>query len=227
MSKKTVRRLPGLKQFRPGLESCLAADTARRVFMKAQGRYLELLANCERPTNPALHKHLVEQILPGLALYQVLLAEGFAQEAVQRIIDSAFATRIKSRRKTMALWGRLPFFYTLIRLLIRKNMRADFPPEGWDIEWVEVSSKAVAFNVHQCFYLKVLTSYGAAELTRSFCRIDDLIFENLSPHLRWERTMTLGQQGTCCDFHFRRVNQRRYRNVRTKDRPEAARPCAN
>jgi hypothetical protein len=205
MPNKTVHRLPGFKQFRLGLESCLAVDTARRVLTKAQGRYFELLANCEQPTNHALRKHLVEQILPGLALYQVLLAEGFVQEAAQEIIDSAFATRIKSRRKTMALWGYLPFFYTLIRLLIRKNMRADFPADGWDIEWVEVSSKAVAFNVHQCFYLKVLTSYGAAELTRSFCRIDDLIFENLSPQLRWERTMTLGRQGTCCDFHFRRV----------------------
>lgn len=206
MRRKTVRRLPGLRQFRPGLESCLAQETAKLILTKAQFRYLELLANCEQPTNRALRKHLVEHILPGLALYQVLLAEGFAQEAARGIIDSAFATRIKSRRKTMALWGRLPFFYTLIRLLIRKNMRAEFPAEGWHIEWVEVSSKAVAFNVHQCFYLKVLTSYGAAELTSSFCRIDDLIFENLSPHLRWERTMTLGRQGTCCDFHFHRVN---------------------
>ncbi len=205
MPKKTVSSLPGSKQFQRGLESCLAVDTARRVLTKAQGRYFELLANCEQHTNHALRKHLVEQILPGLALYQVLLAEGFVQEAAQEIIDSAFATRIKSRRKTMALWGHLPFFYTLIRLLIRRNMRADFPAEGWDIEWREVSSTAVAFNIHQCFYLKVLTSYGAAELTRSFCRIDDLIFENLSPHLRWKRTMTLGRQDSCCDFLFRRV----------------------
>jgi hypothetical protein len=205
MPKKTVRSLPGLRQFRPGLDSCLSQKTAERILSKAQCRYCELLANCEQPSNRVLRKHLVEHILPGLALYQVLLAEGFAQEAAQGIIDSVFATRIKSRRKMMALWGRLPFFYHLIRLLIRKNMRADFPADGWDIEWVEVSSKAVAFTIHQCFYLKVLTSYGAAELTRSFCRIDDLIFENISPHLRWERTMTLGRQDRCCDFLFRRV----------------------
>jgi len=204
MPQKTFRRLPGLRQLQPGLETCLAQKTAEQILSKAQCRYSELLANCEKPSNRTLWKHLEEHILPGLALYQALLAEGFAQEAAQKFMDSAFAARIKSRQNTMALWGRLPFFYTLIRLLIQKIMRARFPAEGWDIEWVEVSSKAVAFNIHQCFYHKVLRSYGAAELTSSFCRIDDLIFENISPHLRWERTMTLGRQDKCCDFLFRR-----------------------
>jgi hypothetical protein len=86
-------------------------------------------------------------------------------------------------------------------------MRSSFPPQGWDTEWVEVSSQAVAFNLHRCFYVDVLTEYGAAELTPFYCRLDDLIYEDVSPHVRWDRTKTLGRGDDCCDFRFTRVRR--------------------
>ena len=104
-----------------------------------------------------------------------------------------------------AKMGRFPFFYHLMRLFARPMMRASYPAEGWDMEWVEVSSDAVAFNIHRCFYLEILTSYGAAELTSLYCWIDDLLFDGVSPQVRWERSKTLARGDDCCTFRFVRI----------------------
>jgi len=76
--------------------------------------------------------------------------------------------------------------------------------QGWDIELVENSQCSFAFNVHRCFYLDVLTAYGAPELTALYCRLDDLLYATWSPSIRWERTKTLGRGDDCCDFRYSR-----------------------
>jgi hypothetical protein len=107
----------------------------------------------------------------------------------------------------MARLGRLPFFYGLLRALIRPVMRRSFPASGWETEWVEVSGQALAFNMRSCFYLDVLEGYGAPELTKYYCAMDDLIYDGVSPHVRWARTRTLGRGDECCDFRFERVRR--------------------
>jgi len=74
--------------------------------------------------------------------------------------------------------------------------------ESWDIEWVEANEKQVAFNMQGCFYYNALTEYNAAGLTPVFCDLDDLIYDNVSSHLRWERKGTLGRGDSLCDFRF-------------------------
>ena len=108
----------------------------------------------------------------------------------------------KIGRKRMAFLGRFPFFYSLIQRMTPNMMKKMFPDEGWDIEWLEVSKKQVAFNMHACFYLDSLTKFGVPELIPVFCGLDDLIYENVSPHLRWQRTGTLGRGDAYCDFRF-------------------------
>jgi predicted ArsR family transcriptional regulator len=58
-----------------------------------------------------------------------------------------------------------------------------------------------------CYYHDVLSGYGAAELTASFCRVDDLIYENMSPALSWQRTMTIARGDAYCDFCFARAKK--------------------
>ena len=55
-----------------------------------------------------------------------------------------------------------------------------------------------------CFFLKVLSAYGAPELTAHFCKLDDLLFGNI-PGISWERTQTLGRGDECCNFRFCRT----------------------
>jgi L-2-amino-thiazoline-4-carboxylic acid hydrolase-like protein len=149
--------------------------------------------------------HLEMNILPGLALYQVLREEGINQAPALEVVDRIIEIRVESLRRRLVWVGKHAFFYHLIRWLTRTMMRIGYPDAGWKVEWLEVSPNQVAFNIHRCFYWEVLTSFGAAELTASFCRGDDLLYKEVSPHLRFERTKTIGGGNDCCDFRFVRT----------------------
>jgi hypothetical protein len=82
-----------------------------------------------------------------------------------------------------------------------------YPPEGWQTEWVEKSAEAIRFNMHSCFYFDHLSHFGAAELTASFCRNDDLVYDKMSPYLEWKRTQTIGRGAAHCDFCFARATK--------------------
>jgi hypothetical protein len=198
-------RMPNLRAFERGLVQELGAEAAKDLIVKIESRYAELYADRTRHAHRALRSHLEENILPGLALYQTLRAAGHSQESALAIVDRVFEVQAQPGRRIMALIGRLPMAYRLLHLLVRKIMDDNFPAEGWETEWVEVSPKIVAFNLHRCFYLDTLTAYGAPELTASFCRLDDLLYEGFSPHVQWARTTTLGRGDDCCDFRFIRV----------------------
>jgi hypothetical protein len=167
------------------------------------------MAEKEPPAHRALRQHLEENILPGVALYRALLADEDTRDRAEQLIEGAFRAWAESGRRSMARLGRLPFFYGLLRVLIRPVMRLNFPAPGWETEWVEVSGQALAFNMKRCFYLDVLEGYGVPELTRYYCAMDDLIYEGVSPHVRWARTKTLGRGDECCDFRFERARRPR------------------
>jgi hypothetical protein len=179
----------------------------QEVLRRTGERYGELYAERRRYSERALRQHLEERILPGIALYQVLLEDVGAREAAMEIVDEVFWEWGISSRRAPERAGRLPLFYWLIRFMMKPMMRWGFPEQGWETEWVEVSGDVIAFDISRCFYLDVLEQYGVPELTAQYCRLDDLIAEDLSPYVRWNRRRTLGRGDECCDFRFERVKR--------------------
>ena len=116
----------------------------------------------------------------------------------------ANAVRSGMRKATAAL-KYLPEPFGLLRPAARAAMKYGFPAAGWETEWIEDSDQRIAFNIHRCFYLNTLTTYGAPELTRFFCQMDDVVYEALPPSIRWERTGTLARGYAVCDFCYRHV----------------------
>jgi hypothetical protein len=202
MSQDSKKEIPMSKRFFPPLLAIIGEEKYERVHM----RYRDLYANRDLPQNAFLKWHLIEGILPGLAFYQVLRESGEAQESALVMIDRAFGQLFSGNVKKMKKFGRLPFIYPFLRLFIKFAMRP-YPPEGWKIEWAQNNKKAIRFNMKSCYYHDVLSGYGAAELTASFCRVDDLIYENMSPALSWQRTMTIARGDAYCDFCFARAKK--------------------
>lgn len=180
-----------------------AALLAARV----QARYDELYAHRPRFRHPALRQHLEEGTLPALALYQTLREENDDQEAVLAEIDRILAAVVErsGRRRLVQVMGRLPDPFAVLRIANRWAMKRVYPPEGWRFEWVEDSDQCIAYNARECFYLNVLTAYGAPELVAHLCAVDDLLFGDL-PGISWERTKTLGRGDDRCNFRFCRTN---------------------
>ena len=166
-------------------------------------RFASLYAAHAMPASRPLRWHLQNQILPGLALYQLLREDGLSQDAVLDQIAQTFVLVAAPNRRQMKLLGHLPFAYPLLRLMIKPAM-TPYPASGWTIEWLENSPQAVRFNFKSCFYNDTLVAYGAPELTASFCAADDFVYGEMSPHIQWQRTQTIGRGAELCDFCFAR-----------------------
>lgn len=198
-------QMPNLKTWRRALIEKHGEVQGAILAARAQVRYEALYNERPRFTHPALRWHLEQNILPGLALYQVLRKESNDRDAVLAETGSLVAigsTTLKAFTNLVNILKYLPF--TIFRKIARVSLLA-FPHLGWDIDQIEQSKTSIAFTVHRCFYLDVLTAYGAPELTAVYCRLDDLAYAALSPSIRWERTKTLGRGDDCCDFRWSRV----------------------
>jgi L-2-amino-thiazoline-4-carboxylic acid hydrolase len=198
-------RMPNLKTWQRALIEQHGEVQGAILAARAQARYEALYHERPRFTHPALVFHLEQNLLPGLALYQVLCEGNNERDVALAETGSLLAKGSTSRalNHLMNMCTYLPLPFALFRQIIRVSLLV-YPQQGWDIERIEDSETSFAFNMHRCFYLDVLTAYGAPELTAMFCRLDDLAGAALSPSIRWERTKTLGRGNDCCDFRWSR-----------------------
>ena len=198
------RQMPYLDVWQRALAEKRGTVEAAMLAARVQARYDALYAGRPRFTNRALRDHLEKNILPFLALYQTLCEESDDQKIVLAEVESLFSMAFARQRRLVLLLARLPDPFAVFRKAAHWVLQWSYPPEGWDMETVEDSDRCFAFNVHRCFYLDVLTAYGAPELTPLCCKMDDLVYEVLPPSITWERTKTLGRGDDCCDFRWRR-----------------------
>jgi hypothetical protein len=198
------RRMPYVALWRQALAEKRGEAEAARLVARAQARYHNLYTQRARPARRALRFHLERSILPGLALYETLLEEGDDREAALSEMEHLTTSTLSRLRRLVPLLGRVPDPFAVFRRATPWVVRLGFPPEGWGMESVEDSDDCIAFNVHRCFYLDTLASYGAPELTPVFCGGDDTLFGALPQAITWERTTTLGRGHDRCDFRWRR-----------------------
>ena len=205
-AKDNPRSMPHRLIWQETLSHEMGAGPAAKVIQAAETRYNELLTARARLPHKALRQHLLDNILPGLALYRVLSNSNPDQDACLQLVERLFQTAMAPQRRRLGQLGRSPLLYHLIRWGVRPINARKFPPTGWQIEWQQVDRRRVAFTMHRCYYVDTLTTYDAPELAAIYCRLDDYIYGEVSPYIRWGRTQTLGIGGECCDFVFERVH---------------------
>jgi hypothetical protein len=200
---KKGRKIFYLKLWEKALAEEFGKTEAVLLAEQVQNEYQKLCASdTSKPAHRALRFHLYQSILPGLALYRVLLEKGLSRKAALVEIDRIFARSFSAGIKMMGY--ELPGinYFELLRKTIPVSLNFIFPQAGFEKEWTENSSTTIAFNIHSCFYLDVLAAHGARELTVIYCKFDDLMFNNMPASVRWERTETLGRGHKLCNFRW-------------------------
>jgi len=200
---KQTQRLHGIPGWWKVLAECHGEAKASMLLEAVEKRYLALLDMCTIPSNLALRRHLMQNILPGLALYQVLLVEyGGDREAALAEIDMVFrAWTVERFKGKAAAINAIPIPFWLFKIAAGMQMRS-FPAEGWETTYIENSDTRLAFDMSRCFYLNTLTGLGAPELTAAFCKTDEVMAEAFPRTVRFERAHTLGRGDAVCDFQY-------------------------
>lgn len=200
------RTMPHLKVWEQELARSRGDVEAALIAAHVQERYDELYARRPRFDHGALRYHLEKNILPGIALYQVLQPRSRDRQIVLDEMETLFAATFGGPDPRMAALRRLPGAFALFKRAVDLELWQKFPPAGWEIEKIEDSHQTYAFNIHRCFYLNVLAAYGVPELTPLYCKMDDLRFQHLPLSIQWERTGTLGRGDPVCDFRWSHID---------------------
>lgn len=202
MSLSVESKIQMARRFFPGLLPIIGEEKYKLVVI----RYQELYKKHRFPEHPVLQWHLIEGILPGLALYQILREYGETQENALAKVDKTFEVLFSDNFSKMKMLGRLRFIFLFLRIYIKPAMH-QYPPEGWKIEWLQNDENAIRFNMKSCFYFDTFLKFGVPELTAAFCRVDDLTYDNMSSYIRWQRTQTIAKGESYCDFCFLNVKE--------------------
>jgi len=201
MSKNKVSNIL-CRKYKSALDEMMEPVEAEKVYSNFRTRYALLINARTIYENQALNKHLTQNILTGIALYEAFLSDDRSQ--MEAITMFERFNRIFYRKLTSEyqLLGKLPMFYSLLRILTKRSMSVTYPCAGWMTTWRENSASEIAFDVSCCFYQNVLRSYQREELLKCFCQIDDEVYGNMSRNVIWARTKTLGRGDQVCDFRF-------------------------
>lgn len=79
-----------------------------------------------------------------------------------------------------------------------------------EIERIETSDERLSFNVTRCKYAEMYRALGLADLGSILsCRRDFALVEGFSPEITLDRTQTLMDGASHCDFRFRRGKTQR------------------
>lgn len=149
--------------------------------------------------------HLESQIMPGIAIYEVLQTVVSKEEAIQLIHGYVNA----HAQKYHTLFRRLlkiPGLYHKMPGIFANAVDQQFGTSaGFQSVTHEATKDVIRFDMVRCPYHDACARYGCPELCRCFCDSDDITYDGLHPKLLWHRTKTLGRGDDCCDFGLRAV----------------------
>ncbi len=147
--------------------------------------------------------HMDTNMLPTIAIYLSFKEHEASSDKAYALTDEVLQISRLINRKKNKKAGKLPFGYYAFSLFCRSIVKKQYPAQGWEIEWVEYSSRQIHFNMKSCIYLETTKKYNCPELCPLFCANDDVILSGYRPAIVFERSGTLAKGQDGCDFHFK------------------------
>ncbi len=145
-------------------------------------------------------EHLESQIMPGIAIYEVLQTVVSKEEAIQ-IIHSYVNAHAHKYHTLFRRILKIPGLYHTMPGIFAKGVEEKYgAAAGFEFITHEATKDVIRFDMIRCPYHDVCAQYGCPELCRCFCDSDDITYDGLHPKLLWHRTKTLGRGDDCCDF---------------------------
>lgn len=172
-------------------------DRGGKLFEMQDKALGEIIGNTKGKTENQM-KTLIQTILPRIALYKSLQAEGLSDDDVYKYMRKYMLEIVAAKKHSSTVKMEIvPGFYAIYSRVFLKIMRTTDLQES-----VQEHGKDY-FNVTitKCLWHTACVENGCEELCRLFCDVDDVTYGGLKK-IGFTRTKTLGYGGDCCDFHM-------------------------
>lgn len=185
------------KQIKEFLAESFGNDRGEKLFEKQDKALGDIIVNTKGKTENQM-KTLIQTILPRIALYKSLQAEGLSDDDVYKYMRKYMLEIVAAKKhSSTAKMEIVPGFYAIYSKVFLKIMQTTDLQES-----VQEHGKDY-FNVTitKCLWHTACVENGCEELCRLFCDVDDVTYGGLRK-IGFTRTKTLGYGGDCCDFHM-------------------------
>lgn len=185
------------KQIKEFLVESFGNDRGEKLFEKQDKALGDIIVNTKGKTENQM-KTLIQTILPRIALYKSLQAEGLSEDDVYKYMRKYMLEIVAAKKhSSTAKMEIVPGFYAIYSKVFLKIMQTTDLQES-----VQEHGKDY-FNVTitKCLWHTACVENGCEELCRLFCDVDDVTYGGLKK-IGFTRTKTLGYGGDCCDFHM-------------------------
>lgn len=185
------------KQIKEFLVESFGDDRGEKLFEMQDKALGDIIGNTKGKTENQM-KTLIQTILPRIALYKSLQAEGLSEDDVYKYMRKYMLEIVAAKKhSSTAKMEIVPGFYAIYSKVFLKIMQTTDLQES-----VQEHGKDY-FNVTitKCLWHTACVENGCEELCRLFCDVDDVTYGGLKK-IGFTRTKTLGYGGDCCDFHM-------------------------
>lgn len=185
------------KQIKEFLAESFGNDRGEKLFEMQDKALGDIIGNIKGKTENQM-KTLIQTILPRIALYKSLQAEGLSDDDVYKYMRKYMLEIVAAKKhSSTAKMEIVPGFYAIYSKVFLKIMQTTDLQES-----VQEHGKDY-FNVTitKCLWHTACVENGCEELCRLFCDVDDVTYGGLKK-IGFTRTKTLGYGGDCCDFHM-------------------------
>ena len=199
-----------------------SAEKNAALVLRMESEYKRLLSE-QTFADAMLARHLKKSILPAVAAYKMLIADGKTQNQAFEAVRASVLADSEKQKIAFQKIGTLPFGFFLMRLMTPLSLKTTFGPSGCDFTWKQNDRRALKWDCSRCFYADIFTQHKVSELTSIFCESDDVVYGSI-PTIRWARTRTIGNGDDVCDFTFynERAENVSGENKRGKDKGKKA-----
>jgi len=168
-----------------------------QLFEKQKEKLDFLIKNTKNKSKNQM-KTMVQTILPRIALYKVLLEEGFSKEVSLEYLRKYMMNKIALKKHaSMLKMEKVPGFYSIYSKIFLKIMRKTDLQENVR----KCGKNYFDVTITKCLWHTACIENNCKELCRLFCDVDEITYGGLKK-IGFTRTKTLGYDGDCCDFHF-------------------------
>lgn len=145
-------------------------------------------------------RHLENQILPGIAIYETLQTV-MPKDAALQTVHGYVEQHAHTKRKFLLALMHIPGLYRAVPGIFSKQAPKLFgTAAGFAAHEIQTSGGVWRIDMIKCPYHDTCVKYGCPELCRCFCDSDDISYDGLHPKLYWHRTKTIGRGDELCDF---------------------------
>lgn len=185
------------KQIKTFLAESFGNDRGEKLFEMQDKALGDIIGNTKGKTENQM-KTLIQTILPRIALYKSLQAEGLSEDDVYKYMRKYMLEIVAAKKhSSTAKMEIVPGFYAIYSKVFLKIMQTTDLQESVQ----EHGKDHFNVTITKCLWHTACVENGCEELCRLFCDVDDVTYGGLKK-IGFTRTKTLGYGGDCCDFHM-------------------------